>query len=195
MTTNTSQGVTVTEHIFAIPAGSRNVTAFGAYTSSSRHREQTFMVTSDGAERSEIAGRRPLGDQRTITATDVLKNIIRNFERQPEKETAHALLERAENIRRGTVRAMQQTKQGLEAREGKGKQRATLAGRFSTRRHEQKAAEGLKNTAEVMKDRKGMMDRLREMTEALKAKVRTILSRKTEAKAQEKQKKRRSARL
>ncbi|WEQ60546.1 ATP-dependent DNA helicase [Novacetimonas hansenii] len=195
MTTNTSQGVTVTEHIFAIPAGSRNVTAFGAYTSSSRHREQTFIVTSDGAERSEIAGRRPLGDQRTITATDVLKNIIRNFERQPEKETAHALLERAENIRRGTVRAMQQTKQGLEAREGKGKQRATLAGRFSTRRHEQKAAEGLKNTAEVMKDRKGMMDRLREMTEALKAKVRTILSRKTEAKAQEKQKKRRTLHL
>ncbi|GAC89389.1 aldehyde dehydrogenase/conjugal transfer protein [Gluconobacter thailandicus F149-1 = NBRC 100600] len=195
MTTNTSQGVTVTEHIFAIPAGSRNVTAFGAYTSSSRHREQTFMVTSDGAERSEIAGRRPLGDQRTITATDVLKNIIRNFERQPEKETAHALLERAENIRRGTVRAMQQTKQGLEAREGEGKQRATLAGRFSTRRHEQKASEGLKNTAEAMKDRNGMMDRLREMTKALKAKVRTILSRKTEAKAQEKQKKRRSARL
>ncbi|GAC89250.1 hypothetical protein [Gluconobacter thailandicus] len=40
-----------------------------------------------------------------------------------------------------------------------------------------------------------MMDRLREMTEALKAKVRTILSRKTEAKAQEKQKKRRTLHL
>lgn len=90
---------------------------------------------------------------------------------------------------------MQQTKQGLEVREGEGKQRATLAGRFSTRRHEHQASEGLKNTAEAMKNRKGMMDRLREMTEALKAKVRTILARKTDAKAQEKQKKRRSARL
>ena len=60
LTTNTSQGATVSEHIFAAPGGSRQVNAFGAYTSGSRHREQSFIVTSDGAERQEIAGRRRL---------------------------------------------------------------------------------------------------------------------------------------
>ena len=43
LTTNTSQGSTVTEHIFAVPGGSRQVNAFGAYTSGSRHREQSFI--------------------------------------------------------------------------------------------------------------------------------------------------------
>ena len=56
LTTNTAQGSTVTEHIHAMPSGSRMVSAFGAYTSGSRHREQSFIVTSEGAERSEIAG-------------------------------------------------------------------------------------------------------------------------------------------
>lgn len=195
LTTNTSQGATVTDHIFAIPAGSRQVTAFGAYTSSSRHREQTFIVTSDGAERAEVAGRRPLGDQREIASSDVLKNIIRNFERQPEKETAHALLERAENVRRGAIRAMQETKQGLEAREGRGEKRATLAARFLNRRDEEKASEGLNATAQALKERRPMMNRLREMTEALRARVKAALTRKTESKADQTPKKRRSARM
>ena len=67
LTTNTSQGATVTEHIFAVPSGSRQVNAFGAYTSGSRHREQSFIVTSDGAERKEVSARRPLGDRRQAT--------------------------------------------------------------------------------------------------------------------------------
>ena len=70
LTTNTSQGSTVSEHIFAVPGGSRQVNAFGAYTSGSRHREQSFIVISDGAERQEVAGRRPLGDRaRSARAT------------------------------------------------------------------------------------------------------------------------------
>ena len=64
VTTYTAQGTTVTEHIHAIPAGSRLVSAFAAYTSGSRHRERSFIVTSEGAERAEIATRRPLGDRR-----------------------------------------------------------------------------------------------------------------------------------
>jgi len=87
------------EHIHAIPAGSRLVSAFGAYTSGSRHREQSFIVTSEGAERTEIVVRRPLGDQR-----EILNNIVRNFSQQPVKESALDMIDRADAIRRGTIR-------------------------------------------------------------------------------------------
>jgi hypothetical protein len=116
LTTHTAQGATVTEHIHAMPSGSRLVTAFGAYTSGSRHREQSFIVTSDGAERAEIVGRRPLGDRCEITASDVLANVTRNFSRQDEKESAVSMLERAAGIRRGTIRAVQASLQPMEAR-------------------------------------------------------------------------------
>jgi hypothetical protein len=115
LTTYTGQGSTVTEHIHAMPSGSRLVTALGAYTSGSRHREQSFIVTSDGAERAEIAGRRPLGDRREINPSDVLANVIRNLSRQDEKESAVSMLERAANVRRGTIRSVQASLQRMEA--------------------------------------------------------------------------------
>ena len=116
LTTNTAQGTTVTEHIHAMPGGSKLVSAFGAYTSGSRHREQSFIVTSEGAERAEIIGRRPLGDQREIQRGDVLNNIVRNFAQQPQKEAAMALIERAAGLRRGAVQAAQMVHQAAEAR-------------------------------------------------------------------------------
>jgi hypothetical protein len=116
LTTHTAQGSTVTEHIHAMPSGSRLVTAFGAYTSGSRHREQSFIVTSEGAERAEIAGRRPLGDRREITASDVLANVTRNLSRQDEKESAVSLIERAADLRRGTIRTVQAAFQRMEER-------------------------------------------------------------------------------
>jgi TrwC relaxase/AAA domain len=115
LTTYTGQGSNVTEHIHAMPSGSRLVTAFGAYTSGSRHRERSFIMTSDGAERAEIAGRRPLGDRREINASDVLANVTRNLSRQNEKESAVSMLERAANVRRGTIRAVQASLQRMEA--------------------------------------------------------------------------------
>jgi len=116
LTTHTAQGSTVTEHIHAMPSGSRLVTAFGAYTSGSRHREQSFIVTSEGAERAEITGRRPLGDRRTIVASDVLTNVTRNLSRQAEKESAISLIERAVDLRRGTIRTVQAAFQRIEER-------------------------------------------------------------------------------
>jgi len=98
-----------------MPAGSRLVSAFGAYTSSSRHREKNFILTSDGAERAEIIGRRPFGDRREANRSDVLDNLTRNFARQPEKESALNLMDRAAGLRRGTVRATQSSLQSLEA--------------------------------------------------------------------------------
>ena len=134
LTTHTAQGSTVTEHIHAMPSGSRLVTAFGAYTSGSRHREQSFIVTSEGAERAEIAGRWPLGDRREITPSDVLANVTRNLSRQDEKESAVSLIERAVNLRRGTIRTVQAAFQSMEARKAAGKSATSLPERLEHRR-------------------------------------------------------------
>lgn len=130
LTTNTAQGSTVTEHIHALPAGSHLVSAFGAYTSGSRHRDVNFIVTSDGAERSEVAARRPLGDRREIVFEDVLANIVRNFSRQPVKESSLSLIERARELRRGAISGFQAGTAGL-AEEGTG---SFLGSRFRLHR-------------------------------------------------------------
>jgi hypothetical protein len=134
LTTNTAQGSTVTEHIHAMPSGTRLVSAFGAYTSGSRHREQSFIVTSEGAERSEIVDRRPLGDRRPVTRIDILDNMVRNLARQPEKESATSLIEKAANLRRGTVREVQKTLEPMERRAAADVPATNLVGRFLTRR-------------------------------------------------------------
>jgi hypothetical protein len=134
LTTNTAQGSTVTEHIHAMPSGTRLVSAFGAYTSGSRHREQSFIVTSEGAERSEIVDRRPLGDRRPVTRSDILDNMVRNLARQPEKESATSLIEKAVNLRRGTVREVQKTLEPMERRSAADVAVTNLIGRSITRR-------------------------------------------------------------
>ncbi len=139
LTTNTSQGATVSEHIFAVPGGSRQVNAFGAYTSGSRHRERSFIVTSDGAERQEVAGRRPLGDKRQVRESDVIENVARNFARQPVKEGSLAMIARAENLRTGTIQKMQAGKQQFEQRAVEGRAPSTLAATFQSKRDDGKA--------------------------------------------------------
>jgi hypothetical protein len=134
LTTNTAQGSTVTEHIHAMPSGTRMVSAFGAYTSGSRHREQSFIITSEGAERSEIAGRRPLGDRRKVLHGDVLDNLKRNLARQPEKESSLHLIDRAVNLRRGTVQSVQQSHQKMQARTVAQEAPTSLPARFANRR-------------------------------------------------------------
>gem|GEM_PF-1173776 len=177
LTTNTTQGATVTEHIFALPEGSRQVSAFGAYTSGSRHREMSFIVTSDGAERQDIAGRRPLGDRRPIRESDVIENITRNFARQPVKESALALLDRAETLRTGTVRRMQAGKQGLEQRDLDGRTRATLAGRFARRRDEARLRTATEAIATSLDRQHAVLQRLRAFGAEIRASVSAAVAR------------------
>ncbi len=151
LTTYTSQGSTVPEHIHAMPSGSRMVTAFGAYTSGSRHREQSFIVTSDGAARAEIAGRRPLGDRREIGAADVLANVTRNLFRQNEKESAVSMVERAANLRRGTIRAVQSGLEPMEKRAAASEPQSELANRLQERRLTRALAERLPGLAERLR--------------------------------------------
>jgi hypothetical protein len=163
LTTNTSQGATVSEHIFAIPGGSRQVNAFGAYTSGSRHREQSFIVVSDGAERQEVAGRRPLGDRRQVRESDVIENVSRNFARQPVKEGSLAMIARAEDLRTGTIQKMQASKQRLEQRSAEGKPKSSLAATFRSRRDDRRAR-GLQPASEdAAAERRDLMQRIKDI--------------------------------
>lgn len=134
LTTHIAQGSTVTEHIHAVPGGSKLVSAFGAYTSGSRHRERSFIIISEGGEQAEIAARRSLGDRREIVRRDVLANISRNFSRQPVKESALDLLDRAAALRRGTIHDVQRSLLSIEARSAESQRPVVLAGRFSKNR-------------------------------------------------------------
>ena len=97
LTIDATQGLTSTEHIEAMPADTRAVDAFKAYASGSRHRQATFIVVSERAERKEIAGRRPINDPRPIREADVWANMARNLARQPEKLSALAFPSRTDN--------------------------------------------------------------------------------------------------
>jgi hypothetical protein len=127
LTIDATQGLTSTEHIEAMPGGTRAVNAYKAYTSGSRHRRATFLVTADGAERREIMGRRPLGDMRPIRKSDVWLNMGRNLSRQPEPDSALGFLARAHEVRRGATAALQIGLQLGEQREVDGLQPTTLA--------------------------------------------------------------------
>ena len=168
LTINTTQGATVSEHILALPAGSGQVNAFGAYTAASRHRERGYIVTSDGAERADIAGHRPLGDKRRIRETDIIENIAKNFARQPEKETALGFIERAAQLRTGSIREMQTGKQGLEQRQVDGKRKATLSAAFRSHGHERRLRAVAHTVASTTTQQRDLTNRLRAATAALR---------------------------
>jgi hypothetical protein len=177
LTTTISQGATVTEHIFAVPGGSRQVNAFGAYTSGSRHREQSFIVVSDGAERQEVASRRPLGDKRQIGETDIIENIVRNFARQPVKEGSLAMIARAENLRVDTVQKMQAGKYRFQQRGVDGGARSTLAATFQRRRDNQRAAATQTVADNGAVERRDLLQRLRDIGPQLRQAMRAAVER------------------
>ncbi len=141
-----TQGVTSTEHIEAMPAGTQAVNAYKAYTAASRHRRATFLVSSDGAERREIAGRRPLGDMRPIGEADVWANMGRNLSRQPKVMSALEFLEKARDVRRATTSALQVGLQPAEQRQAQGLPATTLAEAFQRGR----VVGGVRQTAEEL---------------------------------------------
>lgn len=112
-----TQGVTSTEHIEAMPQGSCAVDAHRAYVQGSRHRQTTWLVTSEGAERREIYKRRPLGDIRPIRTSDLLENMARNMMRRDQRLSALALLEQARGAQRRTLQDFQKARLSLERRQ------------------------------------------------------------------------------
>lgn len=171
LTTNTAQGTTVTEHIHAVTAGTRLVSAFGAYTSGSRHREQSFIVTSEGAEQAEIVARRPLGDRREIMRGDILNNIVRNFSKQPVKETALDMMERSADLRRGTIRTVQVSLHAIEAKEEQRGDRISLGRRFADSRLSRALTEQFPMVAEHLRERAVALVRIAHLGMALVEKI------------------------
>ena len=141
LTIDAAQGLTSTEHIQAMPGGAQAVTGYKAYTAASRHRVASYIVTSDGAERREIAAHRPLGDPRPIREADVWANMARNLARQPEMPVALDLLARAHRLHRGTAHALQCGLQPAEQRVAEGLPQATLPHACQRRRVVTRVAE------------------------------------------------------
>ncbi len=152
-TIDSQQGDTSTEHIDALPSGSKSVQGFKAYTAESRHTQMSHLVLSDGAERQEIVDKRALGDARPIKEADIWKNISDNLSRQPEKLTATAFLEKAEGVRVGSTRAMQAGLQRMEHREVTGRQRSTLAQKVQQTHEQQQVNRIVEKVAQTIEKR------------------------------------------
>lgn len=92
MTVDTAQGSTATEHIHALPGGSVAIHGFKAYTAQSRHQRTTWIVVDEAAERRRLAAHAMLGHKPDIHEPDVWRAIGENLSRQPEKQSALAIL-------------------------------------------------------------------------------------------------------
>jgi hypothetical protein len=104
MTINTAQGSTRTEHITALPSGSKAVNGLKGYSALTRHTQRSYLLTSEIAETAEVRNRNPLNSPEP-TLEDKWGNVGRNLANQPAKDLALSLLDRARNVRRGSVRA------------------------------------------------------------------------------------------
>ena len=104
LTIHTAQGVTSCEHILALPAGSQAIDGKAGYSGNTRHRQVSYLLTNEAAERVEVRKRRPLNDTRDVTLNDRWANVARSLAYQPDKDMAVALFERVGQIRRGAVR-------------------------------------------------------------------------------------------
>lgn len=140
ITIDAIQSATSTEHINAMPSGSEAVQSFKAYVAQSRSRETTFLVVADGRERTEIIGRRALGNVVPITEDDVWANVARNLSRQPTKELATDLLNRAREMNTGTVRSLATAFQPGQQRQATGGPPPDLRSAFNERRAERDVA-------------------------------------------------------
>jgi phage/plasmid primase-like uncharacterized protein len=166
LTIDAAQGLTSSEHINAMPAGSAGVQGFKGYTAESRHKEAAWLITSDGAERREVMARRALGDVRPVAAADVWENVARNLARQPAKASALDFMERAHSVGRGTTHAMQAGFRRAEAREAAGETRATLAGQLRECRDGQIIGQAVERLWQALEARwqamRAVADRLRQ---------------------------------
>ena len=164
LTINTAQGLTSAEHIHALPAGSQAISGLQAYTAGTRHRQRSWLVTSEMAERAEVRNRRPLNDVRPIEADDKWANVARNFAQQPEKEDALAMLERVVKMRRGTVRQFPRSLHTAEQRELRGETPSYAPDIRAQRQAETQLRPVLHRLAERMREMRELIAAVRRQT-------------------------------
>ena len=144
-TIDSQQGITSTEHIDALPDGTRTVQGFKAYVAESRHRRKAWLVTSEGAERQEVIDRRPAGCSGIVRDQEIRENMARNLSRQPAKQAAVDFVGMASDLCRSAIRAAQAGLQRREQRAADGRTPTTL-GRTIFQRREAAAAPELAGT-------------------------------------------------
>ncbi|SHK26571.1 conjugative relaxase domain-containing protein, TrwC/TraI family [Roseomonas rosea] len=172
LTIDAAQGITSSEHINAMPAGSAGVQGFKGYTAESRHKDSAFLITSDGAERREVMVRRALGDARPVGEGDVWENVARNLARQPAKASALDFMDRARDIGRSAAHAMQAGFRRAEAREVAGEPRATLGAQLRDRRDGRAVGQAVERLRQALDAR---WQAVRELAERLRRAGGTVL--------------------
>lgn len=111
-TIDSSQGITSDVHIHAFPSGSQSVSGFKNYVAQSRHRVESLMVGSMGAEMKGAVSSRPMGMPEPTgraAVDDAWANVVRNFGKVPIKESALAMLTETTGGRRKTTGGFQAT--------------------------------------------------------------------------------------
>src|SRR5215471_11748123 len=93
LTVDTAQGSTATEHIHALPSGSRETHGFKTYVAATRHRRANWLVIDEASERREISERVMLGHKIDITEDLVWRNVAKNVARQPLKPSALSVVQ------------------------------------------------------------------------------------------------------
>ena len=134
-------------------------------------------MTSDGAERREVAGRRPLGDKRQVRESDVIENVARNFARQPVKEGSLAMIARAENLRTGTIHKMQAGKQRFEQRAVEGNTRSTLAAAFQGKRDDRRVRGPQPVPENATVERRDLLQRIKDIGSQVREAMRAAAER------------------
>lgn len=89
----------------AWPRGSKEVSAGTAYSTSTRHRRTSYILTSAMSEHVEVKASRPRNDIRPITDEDKWAHVAERLIAKAEKDLASTLGSRTDGLRRGTVRA------------------------------------------------------------------------------------------
>ena len=133
-TVDTAQGSTVGEAILAMPAGSSGLDVGRFYVGMSRHRETVWLVVAEGADRREVARRRPIGNARPIRAGDLWALVAFNLGRAPETAGALAFLERAHAVRDSATAVFQVGLARLEKRSVQGAAATVVPHRARLRR-------------------------------------------------------------
>jgi len=163
-TIDSSQGITSDEHINALPAGSKAAQGFKAYVAESRHRVQSWMVGSMGAEMREALTRRPMGLPAPVPGEEARReawaNVVRNLERQAPKESALALLEGGAVERRQGARALQAGLRKSEARAAAGERATTLRRTFGERKARRALPRVVEQLDEAARQRAPVMARI-----------------------------------
>ena len=167
-TIDSSQGITSDEHINALPAGSKAAQGFKAYVAESRHRVQSWMVGSMGAEMREALTRRPMGLPAPATAEEgrreAWSNVVRNLERQPIKESALAFLEGGIAESRQGARALQAGLRKSEVRAAAGERATTLRRTFGERKARRALPRVVEQLDEAARQRAPVMARIAALT-------------------------------